>query len=642
LLAERTAAGHWVGELSSSPLATATAISALVIAEQYGSLEQHGRKADQLFDTNQIFQSDLSELIVQSLHWLACHQNEDGGWGDTDKSRSNIATTMLVNAAFHLTGVPAKYSGLLERAEGYIRAAGGVAALRKRYGRDKTFAVPILTNCALAGLVSWKEVFPLPFELAVVPQSWYRAMRLPVVSYSIPALVAIGQARFHHLRPWNPISRLVRRFCRARTLKVVEKMQPESGGFLEATSLTSFVVMSLASIGLAEHKIVRRGVEFLLSSVRGDGSWPINTNLSTWNTTLAMNALGRHVDGKVLRGAAWVEPCLEWLLDSQHTRQHPYTGAQPGGWAWTGLSGGVPDVDDTSGAILVLSSAFERAETDTRRRIEAAVRRGVRWLLDTQNRDGGWPTFCRGWGYLPFDRSGSDLTAHALRALWATKERIPAALQARGIASRLHKAITRGLAFLQADQREDGSWAPLWFGNQENSDGENPVYGTSRVLMALADLGYEDSEMARRGSEWLCRVQHASGGWGPVAPATGSAARRKAGSKVAARDFDPLSHGPSVEETSLAVAALMRVGGTSSTSQGAVEQGLAWLVSAVENGRHKEPAPIGFYFARLWYYERLYPRIFAAEALELAADGLPQGERTGSYYQASPLQPASS
>ena len=23
-----------------------------------------------------------------------------------------------------------------------------------------------------------------------------------------------------------------------------------------------------------------------------------------------------------------------------------------------------------------------------------------------------WPTFCRGWGRLPFDRSGSDLTAH--------------------------------------------------------------------------------------------------------------------------------------------------------------------------------------------------------------------------------------
>ena len=39
------------------------------------------------------------------------------------------------------------------------------------------------------------------------------------------------------------------------------------------------------------------------------------------------------------------------------------------------------------------------------------------WLIHLQNRDGGWPTFCRGWGALPFDRSGCDLTAHVLRIM---------------------------------------------------------------------------------------------------------------------------------------------------------------------------------------------------------------------------------
>ena len=42
----------------------------------------------------------LSELIMGSVRWLARRQNADGGWGDTDKSPSNIATTMLVRAAF--------------------------------------------------------------------------------------------------------------------------------------------------------------------------------------------------------------------------------------------------------------------------------------------------------------------------------------------------------------------------------------------------------------------------------------------------------------------------------------------------------------------------------------------------------------
>ena len=62
------------------------------------------------------------------------------------------------------------------------------------------------TFAAIAGLVSWDEVTPLPLEAAVFPQSTYRLLRMPVVSYAIPALVAIGLARFRNARPWNPFS----------------------------------------------------------------------------------------------------------------------------------------------------------------------------------------------------------------------------------------------------------------------------------------------------------------------------------------------------------------------------------------------------------------------------------------------------
>ena len=61
----------------------------------------------------------------------------------------------------------------------------------------------------------------------------------------------------------------------------------------------------------------------------------------------------------------------------------------------------------------------------------AAAGNGIRWLLDLQNRDGGIPTFCRGWGALPFDRSATDLTAHALRAWMAWRGEVDAALRAR-------------------------------------------------------------------------------------------------------------------------------------------------------------------------------------------------------------------
>ena len=626
LLAECDSSGHWVGRLSSSPLSTATAISALVVAEQ------HKGNASREYRPEEVYQGDLSELIVGSLHWLAGHQNDDGGWGDTDRSLSNIATTMLVTAAFRLTGVPVKYSGMMERAEAYINTQGGVAGLRRRFGRDKTFAVPILTNCALAGLVPWRQVSPLPFELACFPQSMYRLLRLPVVSYAIPALVAIGQARFHHAKPFNPIRRMIRSAAIEPSLKVLEAMQPESGGFLEATPLTSFVVMSLASIGRAEHPVTRRGVEFLLASVRPDGSWPIDSNLATWNTTLSINALA--AGGEDVSSLE----CLDWLLSCQHTKEHPMSGAAPGGWAWTDLAGGVPDVDDTAGALLALA-AWRRelvrdGETsdDCTRRIERAARDGVEWLLSVQNNDGGWPTFCRGWGKLPFDRSSPDLTAHAMRALCAWRnglseleddllasdtERSPnrSTLQPpkQKLSVRIAQAMEAGQRYLANKQRDDGSWVPLWFGNQHHKDEENPIYGTARVLPVFRDLAQLDSEPARRAIEWLIQSQDASGGWS----GDGTAENQRIGEHC------------TVEETALALDALLAArggepleSGEPSSLQVAIDQGLVWLAEAIESGRHQQSAPIGFYFAKLWYYERLYPMIFAVSALGQAASRL--------------------
>ena len=47
--------------------------------------------------------------------------------------------------------------------------------------------------------------------------------------------------------------------------------------------------------------------------------------------------------------------------------------------------------------------------------------------------------------------------------------------------------------------------------------------------------------------------------------------------------------------------------------------GVDWLIRRVEDGTWTQPAPIGFYFAKLWYYERLYPMVFTVAALEAVA-----------------------
>ena len=520
--------------------------------------------------------SENAALIEGGLNWLAQHQNDDGGWGDTLKSLSNISTTMLAHAVFVATETADRFSDQVQSANRYIQKVGGVPAVVARYGRDKTFSVPILTHCALAGLVDWKQVPALPFELSCFPPRFYSAIRLPVVSYALPALIAIGQVRHHFRKPWNPFLAWLREACIPRSLRILRRIQPESGGFLEATPLTSFVTMSLAAKGLADHPVAQRGVQFIRESVLPDGSWPIDTNLATWVTTLSVNALGTSLPYGERSGL------LDWLLKQQYHEVHPYTNAAPGGWAWTDLSGGVPDADDTPGAMLAV---LNLSESPHEARVVEAIRAAARWLLDLQNRDGGWPTFCRGWGTLPFDRSAADITAHCLRALTRSHAFVTE------LQERMDLALKSGFACLDRVQRADGSWLPLWFGNQHAEGEINPVYGTSRVLFAYRDCDCLDALPARDGLRWLKAQQNEDGGWGGV-------------------------HGleSTVEETALATEALM----CDEEAAEEVSAGVNWLVSRVEAETFAEPSPIGFYFAKLWYFEKLYPVVFTASLLRRA------------------------
>jgi squalene-hopene/tetraprenyl-beta-curcumene cyclase len=727
LLAQRRPEGHWEGRLASSALATATAMGALAL------VRRHGGPAP----------AESARMISAGLPWLAQTQNPDGGWGDTDRSPSNIATTMLVRAAVYLADphqdphAPARqpfdgrFAPMLDRAVQYIQQQGGLDGLRRRYGKDQTFAVPILTMYALAGLTGWEEVRPLPFEWAVLPHRLIGLVRLPVVSYAIPALVAMGQTRFFHRPPRNPLLRWLRRSVVEKTLHVLESKQPASGGFLEAVPLTSFVLMALASTGRACHPVVQRGVDFLLRTFRPEGAWPIDTNLAAWVTTLAVNALlpssvegppahplaaevspVGHSVGKgfsafcpaevIAQRKAVARSCWRWILQCQHQNVHPFTASAPGGWGWTDLPGAVPDADDTAGALLALAGIYRQIgpelSAQQQRQLLQAVGRGLRWLVDLQNRDGGWPTFCRGWGALPFDRSASDLTAHALRALVAWQTGIGQGLLETAFWPspcpisqwQLDRAIRRGLDYLARSQNPDGSWTPLWFGNAYWPGEENPIYGTARVLLAYRDLGQWGSRPAQKGLAWLLRHQNADGGWGgrpktdlvcpAQTPSEQSTPSVCPGPPDAPHQADWVS---SVEETALAVDALLAdprglgperntdstdgqtgtlksadVPAQTETSvqadasasdaaqwakQGqtlvvcpaairqAVERGLAWLVHAIQEGRHRQPEPIGFYFARLWYYEQTYPLVGAASALGAAVHRLEntQTEQTG-------------
>lgn len=588
LLARRTAAGAWEGNLSSSALATATAVAALAASDAAGVADATDRA-----------------LVENGIRWLVATCNADEGWGDTPDSVSNISTTALVWSALafgHGAGVERAAAGAerwIARAAGSVQPDDITGALAGRYGKDRTFSVPILTMCAIAGRLgpgstAWRLIPQLPFELSTLPRGLFGWLRLPVVSYALPALIAMGLAR-HRRGGSSPGLHALRTRVAPRALEVLHGLQPESGGFLEAVPLTSFVAMSLVAAGEPWDPVVLQGLRFLRRSVRDDGSWPIDSNLATWATTLSVNALASG-EGLSSLGGADRQRIVDWLLAQQWRAEHPYTGAAPGGWAWTDLPGGVPDADDTAGALIAL--AHLAPGDDTVRRAAAG---GVRWLLDLQNGDGGIPTFCRGWGALPFDRSATDLTAHALRAWTAWRQQLDA-----GLAARVPGAIRRAVRFLATAQRPDGSFVPLWFGNQRSPGEENPVFGTARVVPGLVAASELDrarvDPMLAKAVTFLVSAQNDDGGWG------------------GSRDVPS-----SIEETGVSVTALATVASRQARGdlRQACERGVEFLSHATRQGSHFPPSPVGLYFARLWYSEALYPIIFAAGAVE-AAHQLPK------------------
>ncbi len=590
LLRYRVEEGHWVGQLSSSALSTATASFALSLVDR----------------------EKYQTLIRKGLDWLCENQNPDGGWGDTVRSLSNISTTMLCWSALTTVDRSQRYEKCIAKAESWLCGFAGsvepavlAGAIDRKYGEDRSFSAPILTMCALAGRLgnsdrAWELVKPLPFELSVCPARLFKWLRLQVVSYALPALIAIGQAHYYHRKPKCPVKRMLRHISRGKTLNVLKRLQPANGGFLEATPLTAFVVMSLAGSGQSDNDVVSKGVRFLVESAREDGSWPIDTNLALWVTTLTTNALAVGDDFESLLQLKDRRNIRNLLISSQYDHTHPYTQAAPGGWGWTNLPGSVPDADDTAGALIALKNlGFEDEQ------VVNAATAGITWLLDLQNRDGGIPTFCRGWAALPFDRSAPDLTAHALGAAGLWLDKLPPSLKRRAT-----KAARKQLSYLQCAQRDDGSWIPLWFGNELAPDKENPVYGTARVLSGLCrmpqDFGSLCLPMQSRAVQWLVSAQNADGGWG--------------GDK---------SVKSSVEETALALEALADVLLKSHTMpqtcvsmhvsdeilRSAVSQATAYLIAMLFAEDSAPASPIGLYFAKLWYYEELYPYIFSVSAL---------------------------
>jgi prenyltransferase beta subunit len=573
LLQQQTEKGFWTGKLSSSALGTAVAVVAFKIND---SEKYHKR-------------------IENGLQWLCKHINPDGGYGDTPESKSNVSTTLLTYSALKVCeNENTEISHRIKSIENYLAAQGiyftegNIAnAILMYYGKDLTFSVPILSMLVICGVLPDKElkhIPQLPFELALLPTRFYRFFNLQVVSYAVPALIAVGIYIFRNKPSHNIFAKRLRQRAIKPAIKRLEKILPASGGFLEAIPLTAFVNMCLTCSGEQNNKVLAQGLLFLENQQRNDGSWPIDVDLSNWVSSLAVRALGN--DFETICGSDKAELLRQHYLAMQYKQKHAFNDAQPGGWGWTNYAGSVPDADDTPGAILALTTLYSGTEAETTAIVKACV-----WLADLQNKDGGMPTFCKGWGRLPFDSSSCDLTGHTLAA-WAKAQFILKDKLAANVAQQINKSCRKAVAFLHARQSPDGYWLPLWFGSQLTPNHSNPVYGTAKVAIYLQEyLEYTNpqhtavQDMLQRACTYLQHQQNDDGSWGAQKGVKGS-----------------------IEETSLAISAL------AAENKEACKRGIVWLSGFIaQNGL--KASPIGLYFAALWYDEEMYPLVYALEAL---------------------------
>lgn len=394
----------------------------------------------------------------------------------------------------------------------------------------------------------------------------------------------------HHQHPCRPLRQYALRKCERW---VIEHGRTPGGLGAIFPAMANYV-MSLRAVGYQNDSyLVAHGIaEMEKLRIDDEDSVHLQPCFSpVWDTAITVNAL--HESGLPADHPAF-SAATRWLLNKEvrrpgdwiikHSESHRYTEPNKpvGAWFFEYDNEFYPDVDDT---IMVLM-ALNRVQTDFDREKSAAIRRGVRWILGMQGKDGGWASFDKDndkWLFtqVPFadhnamiDPSTSDITARALECLSHFGFTIE------------DECVQRALTYIRRDQCPDGSWFGRW--------GANYIYGTWQVLRGLRTIG-EDMRQPyiRRAVAWLKNHQNADGGWGESLRSYDDPAYKGIGASTAS-------------QTAWAIMGLASAGEIHSEE---VHRGIAYLLNTQEgDGTWDEQLFTGTGFPKVFYLRYHYYR----------------------------------
>jgi len=516
LLSLQVDSGYWVGELEADT-----------------TLE-----SDYIYYLHVLGKAD-PERIAKLANYVRQRQLADGGWSIYPGGPSELSATCKAYFALKLAG-HAQDSPHMLRSKEAVHRLGGLEHTNSY----------VRFYLALVGAVGWDLVPAILPELMLLPNwfylniyemsSWTRGIVIPMAILSavrpdwrLPEHAHVDELfcdisrkkaafdwsdqllswrnfflaldrglKLYEKLPWKPLRQRALREAKSWLLEHVERTEGLAAIY-PAMMNSIFALMALGH-GPDDPLTAREIREFSRFEIEDGDTIRMQPCVSpVWDSCIAMVALeeaGVRPDHPALVKAA------DWILSKQVLGpgdwQVKNRDAEPGGWVFEYRNDFYPDVDDTAFVLM----ALQRVQFPDPKRMEAAVRRGIQWLLSMQNRDGGWGAFDRDNNKaflcnIPFadhnamiDPSTADVTARVLECLgrygWPAE----------------HAAVQRGLKFLLQDQCEDGSWFGRW--------GVNYVYGTSGVLRALETISLTAKEYCQRAVRWLRTVQKSDGSFG--------------------------------------------------------------------------------------------------------------------------------
>jgi squalene-hopene/tetraprenyl-beta-curcumene cyclase len=482
---------------------------------------------------NHFFDEREPELEARLAAYIRKIQEPHGGWGLFYRGKIDISASVKAYWALKTVGddINAPH---MSRAREAILAAGGAE-------RSNVFTRYAM---ALFGHVPWLAVPVMPVELMLMPRwfpvnlwrmsYWSRTVIAPllVLASKKPRAINPTGTTIRELfvrdpltiRDWqvNPtgkwtgdafigldkVLRKAERFfptrLRSRAIKAafdffVPRLNGDDGlGAIFPAMANAVMAMQVCGYPKDHPLLVtaKKSIKLLVTTNEGDDF--VQPCVSpVWDTSLTMHAM--------LEAGERPEAAAKWLQDKQILDVKgdwaiKAPNLEPGGWAFQYNNDHYPDVDDTA----VVGMALHRLNDP---RYDENIRRAETWVIGMQSSDGGWGAFDIDnndtyLNHIPFADHGAlldpptaDVSARCISFLAQLGHR------------KDHTAIARGIAYLKAEQEEDGSWFGRW--------GTNYIYGTWSVLCALNAAG-EDMQSAyvRKAVDYLYTKQNADGGWG--------------------------------------------------------------------------------------------------------------------------------